>query len=87
LPKYELNLNPMEKLIKYLQESYGNEIIEIKHSAEAELEIRVGQAIIVNDFSQKLQDDLVNHIDKFDIIKINIIDADGNLKDSFATNQ
>jgi hypothetical protein len=77
----------MEKLIKYLQESYGNEIIEIKHSAEAELEIRVGQAIIVNDFSQKLQDDLVNHIDKFDIIKINIIDADGNLKDSFATNQ
>jgi hypothetical protein len=77
----------MEKLIKYLQETYGNEITSTKAIGKAELQITIGSGVNVGEFSQSLQDHIVEHINDMDIVKIDIVDADGNLKDSFATNQ
>jgi hypothetical protein len=77
----------MEELTQYLLQRCKNDIVEIKPVGKAELEIRLRPSVDSSNFSQNLQDHLVDHIDKFDIVKINIVDSNGVLKDSFATNQ
>jgi hypothetical protein len=77
----------MEELIEQLQQTYFNEIANIKAVGKAEICITVADGSNAEHFSQELQDHLVATIDELDIIKINIVDSQGTVRDSFATNQ
>ncbi|MDQ8051619.1 MAG: hypothetical protein REI78_01270 [Pedobacter sp.] len=77
----------MEKLINQLQQAYPHEIKEIKVAGPAEINIYLNDGAVAEKFSQELQDHLVSTIDELTIIKINVYDSAGTLRDSFASNQ
>lgn len=77
----------MEALIKQLKQTYPNKIAQINVAGTAEINITLAADTKAESFSQELQNHLVNTIDELEIIKINIIDSKGDVRDSFATNQ
>jgi hypothetical protein len=77
----------MEKLIKQLQQAHSNEIASITPIGKAEINIVLNDGTEAESFSQTLRNHVVEEIDELEIIKINIVDAQGAIKDSFATNQ
>jgi hypothetical protein len=77
----------MEELIKQLRDKYFKSIADIKTTGKAEITVTIADEINAENFSQELQDHLVETIDELSIVKINIVDCQGTLIDSFATNQ
>ncbi|RZJ70441.1 MAG: hypothetical protein EOO47_23435 [Flavobacterium sp.] len=77
----------MEKLIATLKKKYDNQISEISQSGIAEINIQLKEGIESASFIQNLQNHFVELVDELTIVKINIIDANGNQIDSFASNQ
>ncbi|RZL41518.1 MAG: hypothetical protein EOP00_24695 [Pedobacter sp.] len=77
----------MENLIAILKEKYVNQISEIHQSGTAEIDIQITENTQANRFVQNLQNHFVELADELTIVKINIIDANGNKVDSFASNQ
>ena len=77
----------MEELIANLKTKYNSEIADIKSAGAAEISVVLKQATDDTMFVSDLKDHLVQIIDELTIVKINVVDTDGNLIDSFATNQ
>lgn len=77
----------MEKIITQLQSKYNTEINKIETIDKSEISIVLNNGVDSAAFSQELQNHLVEIIDELMIIQINIVDAKGNVKDRFATNQ
>jgi hypothetical protein len=77
----------MEELIEQLRNKYYSTISDIKTTGKAEITLTVADEKNAENFSQELQDHLVEIIDGLTILKINIVDCQGTLIDSFATNQ
>lgn len=77
----------MEELIEQLRNKYYNSIATIKTAGKAEITVTIAKETDATNFSQELQDHLIENIDKLSIVKINIVDCQGFLIDSFATNQ
>ncbi|RZL43550.1 MAG: hypothetical protein EOO93_28325 [Pedobacter sp.] len=77
----------MEKIITQLQSKYNNEIDRIETIDKSEISIVLNNGVDSAAFSQELQNHLVEIIDELTILQINIVDAKGNVKDRFATNQ
>lgn len=77
----------MEKLIQHLQEAYPDQIASINKAGSAEINISLHANADAAQFSQSLQDHIVALTDEFTILKVNILDEKGGVKDSFATNQ
>ncbi|TKC02609.1 M18 family aminopeptidase [Pedobacter cryotolerans] len=77
----------MENIIQQINQKYEGEINHIQKVGKVEISITLNRDVKTADFAQKLQDDLVKIIDELTIVKINIVDADGNLCDTFSSNQ
>jgi hypothetical protein len=77
----------MENIIQKINQKYGVEVDQIKKIGQAEIAIYLEQSIDTTAFAQKLQDNLLDIIDDLSIVKINIIDANGIMIDSFSSNQ
>ena len=77
----------MEKIVTQLQSKYNNEIDRIETIDKSEISIVLNNGVDSAAFSQELQNHLVEIIDELTILQINIVDAKGNVKDRFATNQ
>lgn len=82
-----IKFQKMENLIAILKEKYVNQISEIHQSGTAEIDIQITENTQANRFVQNLQNHFVELADELTIVKINIIDANGNKVDSFASNQ
>jgi hypothetical protein len=77
----------MENIIQQINQKYKGEVNHIQKVGKVEISITLNRDVKAADFAQKLQDDLVKIIDELTIVKINIVDADGNLCYSFSSNQ
>jgi hypothetical protein len=77
----------MEELIGQLSNKYFDSIADIKATGKAEITIKVAEGTNGENFSQELQNHLIETIDELSIVKINIMDSKGAVIDSFATNQ
>ena len=77
----------MENISQKITEQYRAEIDQIKKVGNAELSVELSKDVNANEFAQKLQDNLLTIIDDLSIVKINIIDANGVMIDSFSSNQ
>jgi len=77
----------MEKILTQLQSKYNTQINKIETFDNAEISIFLADGVNVSAFSQELQNHLVEIIDELTILQVNIVDAKGDLKDQFATNQ
>lgn len=77
----------MEHIISQLREKYSTEIKNIVKVEETVIAIELLDTVQLTDFAQSLKDHLVELIDELTILKVNIVDANGKLLDSFATNQ
>ena len=77
----------MEKIVTQLQSKYNTEINKIETIDKSEISIVLNNGVDSAAFSQELQNHLVEIIDELTILQINIVDAKGNVKDRFATNQ
>jgi len=81
------NYNIMEQIISQLREKYSTEIKNIAKVEETVIAIELLETVQLADFAQSLKDHLLELIDELTILKVNIVDANGKLLDSFATNQ
>ena len=77
----------MENIIQQINQKYEGEINHIQKVGKVEISITLNRDVNTADFAQKLQDDLVKIIDELTIVKINIVDANGNLWHTFSSNQ
>ena len=77
----------MEKIVTQLQSKYNNEIDRIETIDKSEISIVLNNGVDSAAFSQELQNHLVELIDELTILQINIVDAKGDVKNRFATNQ
>lgn len=77
----------MENIIQKINQKYQVEINHIQKVGKVEISITLNRNVKATDFAQQLQNDLVNIIDELNIVKINILDANGNLIDTFSANQ
>lgn len=77
----------MENIIAQLQSKYKKQIVKIETIDKAEISIVLADGVNASAFSQELQNHLVEIIDELTILQINIVDAKGDVKDQFATNQ
>jgi len=77
----------MEELINQLTAHYRSVIQNITIAGKAELNITLNSGADAVDFSQNLQDHLVEILDELTIVKINILAVDGKVVDSFSSNQ
>ena len=77
----------MEKIVTQLQSIYNNEIDRIETIGKSEISIVLNNGVDSAAFSQELQNHLVELIDELTILQINIVDAKGDVKNRFATNQ
>lgn len=77
----------MENIIQKITQKYGTEIDYIKKVGTAELSIQLKKEVNATDFAQKLQDNLLTIIDDLSIVKINIVDQNGAIINSFSSNQ
>ena len=75
----------MENIIQQINQKYKDEVNHIHKVGKVEISITLNRDVKAADFAQKLQDDLVKIIDELTIVKINIVDADGNLCDTFSS--
>lgn len=76
----------MANLTEQLFHHYPSQIAEIIGSAETEITVILKEGVDAS-FSQKIQDHLVEFIDKQTIVKVNVLDSDQHKIDAFATNQ
>lgn len=77
----------MENIIQKITQQYGSEVNYIKKIGTAEIAVQLKKDVNTTNFAQKLQDNLVDIIDDLTIVKVNVIDANGNLIESFSSNQ
>lgn len=77
----------MEELVAKIQDSYYKEIANIQIVGRAEICITIANGSNAEHFSQELQNHLVENIGDLDLLKVNIVDTQGAVVDSFATNQ
>lgn len=77
----------MDTLISKLKSKYQDQIKEIKTVEKAEISITIKSGIDAPEFSQDLQNHLIEIIDELTIVQIDVLSEDGKILDSFATNQ
>lgn len=77
----------MKELIEQLAAKYPLQIAKVSPIAEAELEVCLKEGVNFPAFSQNVQNHLLEMVDELTIVKVNILDHQGNIVDSFATNQ
>jgi hypothetical protein len=77
----------MEKLIESLKSKYAKAIDSVTIAGKAEINITIKNGVNADTFSQELQDHLIEVVDPLSIFQFNILDHNGEQRDSFATNQ
>ena len=77
----------MEKIIAQLQSKYSTQIKKIDKIDKTEISIYLNDGVNAAEFSQDLQNHLIEIIDEFTILQVNIVDSKGDVKDQFASNQ
>ena len=77
----------MEKLIVQLKEKYQASISDIKKVGVAEINIVLNNAVDGEKFARDLKNHILEVIDDQTIMKFDISTVNGELLDSFATNQ
>lgn len=77
----------MKEIVQKLNDQYADRIETINQKGATELLISLKEEVDTERFSQDLRDHLVEIIDSQTIIKVNILNSNQELVDSFATNQ
>lgn len=77
----------MEKLLQEITNRYPQQVSQIEQIKPTEINITLNDNTDIASFSQELQDHIIALIDELTILKVNLLSANGTIRDSFSTNQ